>query len=109
VTAEAGPGITNSADEAGVRYDQDGPVATVTLCRPEVLNKINDKKYEKDMVLYRIVDNDKDLQKEFDHAVNFRPKFFAVNDVFSRPETATKLKNFLSYLFPRPSSFELTL
>jgi len=27
-----------TADEAGVRYDQDGPVATLTLCRPEVLN-----------------------------------------------------------------------
>ncbi|MGX6607816.1 enoyl-CoA hydratase/isomerase family protein [Micromonosporaceae bacterium Da 78-11] len=26
------------ADEVGVRYDQDGPVATVTLCRPDVLN-----------------------------------------------------------------------
>jgi enoyl-CoA hydratase/carnithine racemase len=27
-----------SGSEAGVRLDQDGPVATVTLCRPEVLN-----------------------------------------------------------------------
>ncbi|GLY02042.1 MULTISPECIES: enoyl-CoA hydratase/isomerase family protein [Actinoplanes] len=27
-----------SADGAGVRYEQDGPVATVTLCRPDVLN-----------------------------------------------------------------------
>jgi enoyl-CoA hydratase/carnithine racemase len=34
----AGPGTTGSADEAGVRFDLDGPVATVTLCRPEVLN-----------------------------------------------------------------------
>lgn len=25
-------------DEVGVRYEQDGPVATVTLCRPAVLN-----------------------------------------------------------------------
>lgn len=25
-------------DPAGVRYEQDGPIATVTLCRPEVLN-----------------------------------------------------------------------
>jgi len=33
-----GPGTTGSADEAGVRFDLDGPVATVTLCRPEVLN-----------------------------------------------------------------------
>jgi enoyl-CoA hydratase/carnithine racemase len=34
VTAEpAGPG-----SDPGVRYDLDGPVATVTLCRPEVLN-----------------------------------------------------------------------
>ncbi|MFI5933549.1 enoyl-CoA hydratase/isomerase family protein [Actinoplanes sp. NPDC051494] len=27
-----------SASEAGVRYVQDGPVASVTLCRPDVLN-----------------------------------------------------------------------
>lgn len=26
------------ADSAGVRYELDGPIATVTLCRPEVLN-----------------------------------------------------------------------
>jgi enoyl-CoA hydratase/carnithine racemase len=26
------------ADEAGVRYTRDGPIATVTLCRPDVLN-----------------------------------------------------------------------
>jgi enoyl-CoA hydratase/carnithine racemase len=25
-------------DSAGVRYEQDGPIATVTLCRPDVLN-----------------------------------------------------------------------
>ncbi|MEU4160644.1 enoyl-CoA hydratase/isomerase family protein [Actinoplanes sp. NPDC026670] len=31
----AGPTTT---DEVGVRYEQDGPVATVTLCRPDVLN-----------------------------------------------------------------------
>ncbi|WP_433794361.1 enoyl-CoA hydratase/isomerase family protein [Actinoplanes sp. CA-252034] len=31
----AGPDTT---DEVGVRYQQDGPVATVTLCRPDVLN-----------------------------------------------------------------------
>ncbi|GIF44332.1 enoyl-CoA hydratase/isomerase family protein [Actinoplanes xinjiangensis] len=31
----AGPATT---DEVGVRYEQDGPVATVTLCRPDVLN-----------------------------------------------------------------------
>jgi enoyl-CoA hydratase/carnithine racemase len=38
VTTEgAGPG-RKPADEVGVRYDLDGPVATVTLCRPEVLN-----------------------------------------------------------------------
>jgi enoyl-CoA hydratase/carnithine racemase len=36
VTAgNAGPTTT---DEVGVRYEQDGPVATVTLCRPDVLN-----------------------------------------------------------------------
>jgi enoyl-CoA hydratase/carnithine racemase len=34
----AEPGIAVPAEEAGVRYDLDGPVATVTLCRPEVLN-----------------------------------------------------------------------
>ena len=28
----------NSDSEFGVRYERDGPVATVTLCRPEVLN-----------------------------------------------------------------------
>ncbi|MGW4946611.1 enoyl-CoA hydratase/isomerase family protein [Actinoplanes sp. NPDC004185] len=33
MTTSASPGT-----EAGVRYDQDGPVATVTLCRPDVLN-----------------------------------------------------------------------
>lgn len=27
-----------SSDDAGVRLERDGPVATVTLCRPEVLN-----------------------------------------------------------------------
>jgi enoyl-CoA hydratase/carnithine racemase len=27
-----------SADSTGVRYELDGPIATVTLCRPEVLN-----------------------------------------------------------------------
>ncbi|GIM96895.1 enoyl-CoA hydratase/isomerase family protein [Paractinoplanes toevensis] len=31
-------GTAVPADEVGVRYDLDGPVATVTLCRPEVLN-----------------------------------------------------------------------
>lgn len=34
----AEPGSVVPAHEAGVRYDLDGPVATVTLCRPEVLN-----------------------------------------------------------------------
>ncbi|MFC7528820.1 enoyl-CoA hydratase/isomerase family protein [Actinoplanes sp. GCM10030250] len=34
-SGNAGPG---AADEVGVRYEQDGPVATVTLCRPDVLN-----------------------------------------------------------------------
>ncbi|GIE97028.1 enoyl-CoA hydratase/isomerase family protein [Paractinoplanes rishiriensis] len=34
----AEPDLAVPADEAGVRYDLDGPVATVTLCRPEVLN-----------------------------------------------------------------------
>ena len=34
----AEPAIAVPADEAGVRYDLDRPVATVTLCRPEVLN-----------------------------------------------------------------------
>ena len=32
-TSSAAPGT-----EVGVRYEQDGPVATVTLCRPDVLN-----------------------------------------------------------------------
>ena len=35
-TGHAASGTSGS--EAGVRLDQDGPVATVTLCRPEVLN-----------------------------------------------------------------------
>lgn len=30
--------VPASPSEAGVRYQQDGPVATVTLCRPDVLN-----------------------------------------------------------------------
>jgi enoyl-CoA hydratase/carnithine racemase len=34
----AGPDAAGPAEQAGVRYDLDGPVATVTLCRPEVLN-----------------------------------------------------------------------
>ena len=38
MTAGAEAGTTDSADEAGVRYDMDGPVATVTLSRPDVLN-----------------------------------------------------------------------
>ncbi|MEU4236451.1 enoyl-CoA hydratase/isomerase family protein [Actinoplanes sp. NPDC026619] len=37
-TDNAEPGTALPADEAGVRLDLDGPVATVTLCRPEVLN-----------------------------------------------------------------------
>jgi len=37
-SADTDPGALKPADEAGVRYDLDGPVATVTLCRPEVLN-----------------------------------------------------------------------
>ncbi|WP_229075338.1 enoyl-CoA hydratase/isomerase family protein [Actinoplanes sp. DH11] len=37
-TGNAGPLSTVSADELGIRYEQDGPVATVTLCRPDVLN-----------------------------------------------------------------------
>jgi enoyl-CoA hydratase/carnithine racemase len=37
-THNAEPGSAVPADEVGVRYDLDGPVATVTLCRPEVLN-----------------------------------------------------------------------
>jgi len=28
----------STGSDVGVRYDQDGPVATVTLCRPDVLN-----------------------------------------------------------------------
>ena len=32
------PGISEPADQAGVRYEQDGAVATVTLARPDVLN-----------------------------------------------------------------------
>ena len=32
------PGAEEPTDPVGVRYDLDGPVATVTLCRPEVLN-----------------------------------------------------------------------
>ncbi|MBM2615414.1 enoyl-CoA hydratase/isomerase family protein [Actinoplanes sp. LDG1-06] len=35
-TGDAAPGLP--ADESGVRFDLDGPVATVTLSRPEVLN-----------------------------------------------------------------------
>ncbi|MGK5684437.1 enoyl-CoA hydratase/isomerase family protein [Actinoplanes sp. URMC 104] len=35
-TGDAAPGLP--ADSPGVRYDLDGPVATVTLSRPEVLN-----------------------------------------------------------------------
>ena len=31
-------GLAVTLTEAGVRYEQDGPVATVTLCRPDVLN-----------------------------------------------------------------------
>ncbi|MEV6300812.1 enoyl-CoA hydratase/isomerase family protein [Actinoplanes sp. NPDC051861] len=34
-SGNAGP---DASDEVGVRYEQDGPVATVTLCRPDVLN-----------------------------------------------------------------------
>ncbi|GIE36991.1 enoyl-CoA hydratase [Actinoplanes italicus] len=34
----AGNAHPGSTDEVGVRYEQDGPVATVTLCRPDVLN-----------------------------------------------------------------------
>jgi enoyl-CoA hydratase/carnithine racemase len=34
----ADPGASEPVAETGVRYDLDGPVATVTLCRPEVLN-----------------------------------------------------------------------
>jgi enoyl-CoA hydratase/carnithine racemase len=37
-SGNAGPVPTVSGDEVGVRYEQDGPVATVTLCRPDVLN-----------------------------------------------------------------------
>ncbi|GAB1646162.1 enoyl-CoA hydratase/isomerase family protein [Krasilnikovia sp. MM14-A1259] len=31
-------GSADGADDAGVRWEQAGPVATVTLCRPDVLN-----------------------------------------------------------------------
>jgi enoyl-CoA hydratase/carnithine racemase len=37
-SAGVDPGASQPVAEAGVRYDLDGPVATVTLCRPEVLN-----------------------------------------------------------------------
>ena len=37
-SAAADPGAPVAADEAGIRYDLDGPVVTVTLCRPDVLN-----------------------------------------------------------------------
>jgi enoyl-CoA hydratase/carnithine racemase len=30
--------LVSGTDSAGVRYEQDGPIATVTLCRPDVLN-----------------------------------------------------------------------
>ncbi|WP_436521714.1 enoyl-CoA hydratase/isomerase family protein [Actinoplanes sp. HUAS TT8] len=36
--ADAEPVKTSTADEVGVRYELAGPVATVTLCRPDVLN-----------------------------------------------------------------------
>ncbi|GAA2668623.1 enoyl-CoA hydratase/isomerase family protein [Actinoplanes palleronii] len=36
--AEAGPANALSTDEVGVRFEQAGPVATVSLCRPDVLN-----------------------------------------------------------------------
>jgi len=61
---------------------------------------INDKRFELDMVLYKIVDDDVKLQKEFNHARQHRPKFFAVNDVFSDNATADKLKNFLDNFIP---------
>jgi len=67
---------------------------------------INDKRFELDMVLYKIVDDDVKLQKEFNHARQHRPKFFAVNDVFSDNATADKLKNFLEEFYPKPSTFE---
>jgi len=67
---------------------------------------INDLKYEPDMVLYAIVDDDTKLQNMFDHARKNRPKFFAVNDAFDKSETALKLKNFLEEFYPQPSSFE---
>jgi len=68
--------------------------------------KIDGKKYEPDMVLYHIVDKDENLQKEFNRARKDRPKFFAVNDVFDKPETALKLKAFLDEFYPNASSFE---
>lgn len=37
-SGNAGPVPAVSDDEVGVRYEQDGPVVTVTLCRPDVLN-----------------------------------------------------------------------
>jgi enoyl-CoA hydratase/carnithine racemase len=37
-SSAADPGAFEPVAETGVRYDLDGPVATVTLCRPEVLN-----------------------------------------------------------------------
>lgn len=70
---------------------------------------LNDIKYEQDMVLYKIVDEEQALQKEFDRARQDRPKFFAVNDVFEKMETQEKLKKFLGEFYPKPSSFELQL
>jgi len=73
-----------------------------------VCDIINDEKYEKDMVLYKIVDDEAKLEKEFNRARKDHPKFFACNDSFEKTETAKKFKAFLDEFYPNPSSFELT-
>jgi len=68
---------------------------------------LDDPKYDTEMVLYRVVDDHDELEKQFNHIRYFQPKFFALNDVFNNYETADKLKSFLEELYPEPSSFEL--
>jgi len=60
-----------------------------------------------DAVLFRIEDDQKSLDWVFKQIEINEPRFYTLNDVFQKPETAQKLKAYLGKKYPIPSSFEI--
>jgi len=64
---------------------------------------------QEDALLFRLEDNDKQLDFTFQQIDEIEPRFFTLNDVFQSPSTSKKVKTYLSRKYPNPSSFELRL